>query len=57
LIIGLDAFITYKQNSLILPAVGKLVSSIKGILGTDSISDFDHKDNNLKEYIKGMERC
>jgi hypothetical protein len=57
LITVLDAFITYKQNSLILPTVGKLVSSIKGRLRTDSISDFYPEDNNLKEFIKGMKGC
>jgi hypothetical protein len=54
MIVGLNAFITHKQNSLILPTVGKVVSPIKGRMGTDSISDFDPEDNNLKEHIKGM---
>jgi hypothetical protein len=34
-----------------------LVSPIKGKMGTDSISDFDPEDSNLKEHIKGMEGC
>jgi len=43
------------KNCLILSTVGKLVSPIRGRTGTDSISDFDPEDNNLKEHIKGME--